>query len=126
MPLAPYFTSAVAIRQLYRDIEWYFPAPTEEEVLVLKALAFPTLRDEDVHMRMRLWGPNPRLPGSPHEFRSETSTGIREPIIESDGRKGKGSVASNNNTRWYGYMPLSSDSPLPRGNCTFWFNARGR
>lgn len=38
----------------------YMPLPTEEEVLRLRALAFPHLDEAGVRARMALWGPIPR------------------------------------------------------------------
>lgn len=42
------------------DDPHYMPIPTRNEVLALRALAFPTLSVDDVERRMELWGPIPR------------------------------------------------------------------
>jgi hypothetical protein len=37
------------------------PVPTEEEILAMRDVAFPHLKEEGVKRRIQLWGPIPRL-----------------------------------------------------------------
>jgi hypothetical protein len=45
----------------FHGMEWCLPATTEEEIRTLHTLVFPTLDEEEMELRMQLWGPNPRL-----------------------------------------------------------------
>jgi hypothetical protein len=47
--------------QPFGSSKWYLPAMSEEEVRTLHKLAFPTVDEEKMELRMQLWGPIPRL-----------------------------------------------------------------
>jgi len=44
----------------YWDQRFYMPVPSEEELLAMRAVAFPTVDEASVKQRMQLWGPIPR------------------------------------------------------------------